>query len=146
MAMVNGIGGGPPSSNMRGVGGPGPNKPVDGLQEAESAQAAQITPAATPTPETEKALQGQMNAAAALGQSQLAKANGPAKSVQAMLAAIPPGSTKDKLLDSVAEKVATKTVPEFAGMDAMDKALTLSDIRVAILENKELSSMLGIKL
>jgi glycosyltransferase A (GT-A) superfamily protein (DUF2064 family) len=85
-----------------------------------------------------------MDATASLGKSQIS--SGPAKSMQVLMKEIPPGGTKDKLLNSVADKVASKTVPGYQTMDEMDKAMALSDIRVAIMENKELSGLLGIKL
>jgi hypothetical protein len=144
--MVGGIGGNNPPSGFKPVNSPDVNKvagkPAEGINEAQAA--GQAAAPATPTPDTEKALVGQLDAASALGKSQTAK--GPAKSMQVLMAAIPPGSQKDKLLDNVANKVASKTVPGFQDLDDMGKALALSDIRVAILENPELSGMLGIKL
>ena len=145
--MVGGIGGNPPPSGFRPVNGPGSaGKPADvaNSDAASEVQGPQQQAAAAPTPETEKALTGQLDAASALGKSQMAK--GPANSVQVLMAAVPPGSAKDKLLDNVAGKVANKTVPGFDQMNEMDKAIALSDIRVAILENPELSGMLGIKI
>jgi len=141
--MVGGIGnqGG---SGFRPVNGPGSGKPVDKAADVNASEQAATNSASSPTPQTEKALRGQMDAIATLGKSQIS--SGPSGSIQALMKEIPPGGAKDKLLNSVADKVASKTVPGYQTMDEMDKAMALSDIRVSIMENPELSGLLGIKL
>jgi hypothetical protein len=147
--MVGGIhnNGGQPPINPRNAGKPAAQPP--GVNEVNSTASANPTApiegaASTTEANQPQVLQGQLQSANALGKSQVS--HGPANSMKLLMKAIPPGSQKDKLMDTVATNVLRKQDPTFDQLDEMDQALKISDIRLQLMESPEFSKLLGLKL